>query len=394
VAITVDRMTGSQSIARDMAPRKRYTAESPLILCCDATMESDFAELFRSAAAAWQPRQGLATDWDAEPARLRDAVPREDSSRCVWRRSPAGRRASATATARSASGGAPARAREWRSASSTTCSQPQARGRAGAPRADGRRGRAWLAARGASRPRGSGSGDARLDGAVRAAVEDLAATAPLSDRTTNPTESGGRRTRIHWFEAIRARRSDRVRYQSRPSCPAGVADRPRSTPSRWQSEVGTTRSATPRGRSPHGQGWGVGRFGVVPHRLITAADATVVYCWLLASAPLGRAKPASWPGSGPFAERCMEWIDRHGDRDGDWLKESARARPGVYETELARLGAGRAGTEERRFPSRTVGTCELMQAYVYGAKTGWRGCVEAWGATTRCPAGCGSRRQS
>src|SRR5437660_1659908 len=82
------------------------------------------------------------------------------------------------------------------------------------------------------------------------------------------------------------------------------------------------------------------------------------------------------------AERCLEWIDRHGDRDGDGFQEYAPRSQRGYRNQGWRDAHDGVLDESGAFPELPIGTSE-MQAYVYGAKTRIAALFEAWGETAR-----------
>jgi glycogen debranching enzyme len=84
----------------------------------------------------------------------------------------------------------------------------------------------------------------------------------------------------------------------------------------------------------------------------------------------------------PVAERCLEWIDRFGDRDGDGFQEYAPRTPKGYRNQAWRDAHDGVLDESGAFPELPIGTSE-MQAYVYGAKSRMAALFEAWGDGSR-----------
>src|SRR5206468_11052068 len=82
------------------------------------------------------------------------------------------------------------------------------------------------------------------------------------------------------------------------------------------------------------------------------------------------------------AERCLDWIDHHGDRDGDGFQEYAPRSQGGYRNQGWRDAHDGVLDESGAFPELPIGTSE-MQAYVYGAKTRIAALFEAWGDASR-----------
>ena len=163
---------------------------------------------------------------------------------------------------------------------------------------------------------------------------------------------------------------------------------------RWQSDVDDPDRDAEPGKIPHellvGE-WA--HFGIVPHRpYYGTADATPLYLLLLA-------ENFRWSGDadalGDFrgaAERALEWVDRHGDRDGDGFQEYAPRSPRGYRNQSWRDAHDGVLDDGGAFPELPIATSE-MQAYVYGAKTRIAPLFEL-GATTRRRLGCAARRQS
>jgi glycogen debranching enzyme len=108
-------------------------------------------------------------------------------------------------------------------------------------------------------------------------------------------------------------------------------------------------------------------FGAIPHRpYYGTADATPLYLIVLYEA-------WRWTGDRGLLERhyrtaqkCLEWIDRHGDRDGDGFQEYATRSPEGYENQGWK-DAGDAVMNSDGSPVKDPkALCEL-QGYVYDA---------------------------
>src|SRR5204863_275362 len=82
------------------------------------------------------------------------------------------------------------------------------------------------------------------------------------------------------------------------------------------------------------------------------------------------------------AERCLDWVDRRGARDGDGFQEYAPRTPRGYRNQSWRDAHDGVLDETGAFPDLPHGTSE-MQAYVYGAKTRIAPLFEAWGDHAR-----------
>ncbi len=115
------------------------------------------------------------------------------------------------------------------------------------------------------------------------------------------------------------------------------------------------------------RGGELAHFNAVPHSpYYGSADATILYLILL---------HAVWRSTGDrslldrhlqTAQRCLDWIDRYGDRDGDGFQEYATHSPAGYENQ----GWKDAGDAVLYIDGSTVegpkALCEL-QGYVYDA---------------------------
>jgi glycogen debranching enzyme len=153
---------------------------------------------------------------------------------------------------------------------------------------------------------------------------------------------------------------------------------------RWQSEVDDpVRDAEP-GKILHELRVGEwAHFGLVPHRpYYGTADATPLYLLLLAEQYRWTGDAGGLAHLKGTAERCLEWIDRFGDRDGDGFQEYAPRAPGGYRNQCWRDAYDGVLDESGGFPELPIGTSE-MQAYVYGAKTRIAPLFEAWGDGAR-----------
>jgi glycogen debranching enzyme len=137
----------------------------------------------------------------------------------------------------------------------------------------------------------------------------------------------------------------------------------------WQAtEMDDWHDSEP-GKMPHELRFGeLAHFHQIPHTpYYGTADATILYLIVLHEAWkwLGRADLLQ--EFRPAMERALEWIDRHGDLDGDGFQEyKSRSRLGYHN-----VGWKDAG-DSVVYPDGTIvglpiGLCEL-QGYVYDAK--------------------------
>ncbi|HLJ59230.1 MAG TPA: glycogen debranching N-terminal domain-containing protein [bacterium] len=110
------------------------------------------------------------------------------------------------------------------------------------------------------------------------------------------------------------------------------------------------------------------RFGEIPHTpYYGSADATILY-------PILLHETYCWTGNHdlltrymPVAQRCVDWVDRYGDLDGDGFQEyHTRSRRGIQHQGWKDSGDGTVHADGRRVEP-PVALCEL-QGYVYDAK--------------------------
>lgn len=128
------------------------------------------------------------------------------------------------------------------------------------------------------------------------------------------------------------------------------------------------RDAEP-GKIPHEIRFGeLAHFHKIPHTpYYGTADATPLYLITLHETYLWTGNAGLLDRYRDVAERCLEWIDRYGDLDGDGFQEY-RTRSSLGYHNMAWKDAGNAvvwpdGTQV----ALPIGTCEL-QGYVYDAK--------------------------
>jgi glycogen debranching enzyme len=108
-------------------------------------------------------------------------------------------------------------------------------------------------------------------------------------------------------------------------------------------------------------------FGAIPHTpYYGTADATMLYLILF---------HAAWKATGDrgflerhfdTAERCLDWIDHYGDRDGDGFQEYATRSPVGYENQGWKDAGEAVVNEDGSLVKGPKALCEL-QGYVYDA---------------------------
>jgi len=123
------------------------------------------------------------------------------------------------------------------------------------------------------------------------------------------------------------------------------------------------------------------RFGQIPHTpYYGSADATLLYPILLHEAYLWTGDRGLLTRYLPAAERCLQWMDGHGDRDGDGFQEyRTRSSRGIKHQGWKDSGDGVVYGDGRPVEP-PVALCEL-QGYVYDAKQRMAAMYEAVGDT-------------
>ena len=110
------------------------------------------------------------------------------------------------------------------------------------------------------------------------------------------------------------------------------------------------------------------RFGQIPHTpYYGSSDATLLYPILLHETYLWTGDRTLLDTYLPAAERCLEWMDRYGDRDGDGFQEYRTRSPrGIKHQGWKDSGDGIVYGDGRPVEP-PIALCEL-QGYVYDAK--------------------------
>jgi glycogen debranching enzyme len=110
------------------------------------------------------------------------------------------------------------------------------------------------------------------------------------------------------------------------------------------------------------------RFGQIPHTpYYGSADATLLYPVLLHETYQWTGERELLAAYLPVAERCLQWMDRYGDRDGDGFQEYRTRSPrGIKHQGWKDSGDGVVYGDGRPVEP-PVALCEL-QGYVYDAK--------------------------
>ncbi|HSS60906.1 MAG TPA: glycogen debranching N-terminal domain-containing protein [Candidatus Limnocylindrales bacterium] len=377
VAITVDRLLSLHQMHEDLA--MHTYARAPVTVLLEIALESDFADLFEVRYRSWLRRADLNTWW-VGPNSLESRYQNQDFVRRCLVRAP-----TLAPGIRYANGALRIPVdlepgKEWRMCLQydllTTDEQlPELAERCvfepGAEDPMGQA-RSWQTSVSQIEP-----SDIRLQFAYERALEDFAALR-LHEQESS-LDRWMPAAGLPWFMALFGRDSLIASIQAMIAQPA-VALGTLENLAEWQSDVDDPERDAEPGKIPHELRVGeLAHFGLIPHRpYYGTADATPLYLLLLA-------ENFRWTGDvdalAPFrgtAERCLEWIDHHGDRDGDGFQEYAPRTPRGYRNQGWRDAHDGVLDESGAFPELPIGTSE-MQAYVYGAKTSLAPLFEAWG---------------
>ena len=389
LAVTVDRVVAERRLHEDITVH--CYGREPVAVLLTLSLESDFADVFEVRTERWQRRTDLATVWSSAEHRLDTRYRRERFvRRCLVRCSPPSVAVSyASGQLRFpidlAAGGA------WRiCVQYDLISSPRARPRIGAcpivaapfdqtGRPTDRTGR--LHQRWHRTVARAVAADPRLSAAFVQAVDDFAALR-LYDHDFSPDvwlPAAG----VPWFVAVFGRDSIIASLQALPIHPLFAVGTLQKL-AQWQAQVDDPLRDAEPGKICHEMRVGEwAQFGTVPHSpYYGTADATPLYVLLLAEA-------YHWLGDTQLlhhfrgtAERCLEWIDRYGDRDGDGLQEYAPRSPAGYRNQSWRDAEDGVLDEEGGFPPHPIGTCDL-DAYVFTAKLAIAELFAAWGDLDR-----------
>jgi glycogen debranching enzyme len=377
VTVTLDRAIGARRLHEDLVVRA-YGVE-PVSLLLGISLQSDFADLFEVRTARWQRRANLTTTWSA-PGRLEARYSRGDFIRRFLVRVASRARGATYANGELRFPVDLQPKQEWR-----VCLQydlittPKSRP-ALLPcpiqtpivdRAERLR-RRWHRTVSRARP-----ADPRMQITFEQAVADFAALRLYDHDFSRDVwlPAAG----IPWFVAPFGRDSIIASLQTLPVHPLFAIGTLQKLAG-WQADADDPiRDAEP-GKIPHEMRVGEwAHFGTIPHSpYYGTADATPLYLLLLANT-------YRWLGDSELlrrfrgtALRCLDWIDRYGDLDGDGLQEYRPRSPHGYRNQCWRDAEDGVLDETGNNPPHPIGTCE-MQAYVYAAKQNVAGLFDAWG---------------
>jgi glycogen debranching enzyme len=381
VAVTVDRLISLHQMHEDLT--LHTYARAPVTVLLEVALESDFADLFEVRYRSWQRRADLNTWWIG-PGSLESRYQNEDFvRRCLVR-------ALTQTTGITYANGALripvdlVPGEEWKlclqyDLLTSDDDMPPLANRCAfaAGEADPTRlARGWQMSVSQVEP-----ADIRLQFAYERAIEDFAALRLHEQESSSDRwmPAAG----LPWFMALFGRDSLIASIQAMVAQPA-VAMGTLENLARWQSEVDDPERDAEPGKIPHELRVGEwAHFGLVPHRpYYGTADATPLYLLLLGETFRWTGDASGLEAFRGTAERCLEWIDRYGDRDGDGFQEYAPRTPRGYRNQGWRDAHDGVLDESGAFPELPIATSE-MQAYVYGAKTRVAPLFEAWGDHAR-----------
>lgn len=208
----------------------------------------------------------------------------------------------------------------------------------------------------------------------RQAVDDMAALRLPIDGHLVPAAG------LPWFMALFGRDSLIVSLQALPVTTSFARGALAVLGARQADAEDDERDAEP-GKILHEMRLGeLAHFRLIPHTpYYGTADATPLYIVLLHETWRWTGDRALLLAHLPAAERCLAWIDRYGDRDGDGFQEYQTRSSQGYEN----LGWKDAG-DAVLYPDGSLvrgpkALCEL-QGYVYAA---WTGMAEIYDALNR-----------
>jgi glycogen debranching enzyme len=376
VAITLDRLVSGHQLHEDLS--LHTFGRTPITVLLEIALESDFADLFEVRQRQWQRRADLNTWW-VGPNHLEARYQNGDFVRRLLVRALTERSGITYANGSLRIPIDLIPGEEWRVCLQydllTDGKMPPLATRCGLideledPMLEAH---TWQASVSQIEP-----ADLRLKFAYERAIEDFGALR-LHEQDTSSNHwmpAAG----LPWFMALFGRDSAIASIQAMIAQPE-VAIGTLESLAKWQSDVDDPERDAEPGKIPHELRVGEwAHFGIVPHRpYYGTADATPLYLLLLAENYRWLGDAASLAPFQSVAERCLEWIDKHGDRDGDGFQEYAPRTPRGYRNQSWRDAHDGVLDEAGLFPELPIAMVEL-QAYVYGAKRNIAPLFEAWG---------------
>jgi glycogen debranching enzyme len=348
----------------------------PVRFNLELMVRADFGDVFEVKSGRMVRRGRIATDWDEGAQRLTDSYRHDDFFRAVTMRIRSAQPAT-YANGRVSFAVALQPGERWHAcllsdiedgsdivAAPTHCTGENPDSRPGRALA------AWQA--GATKLRTSNEEVYR---SWHQAIDDMAALRlPVADgEQTDVIPAAG----LPWFVALFGRDSLIVALQTAPITAEFLRGALAVLGARQALERDDYRDAEP-GKILHEMRRGeLAHFKLIPHTpYFGTADATPLYLMALHAAWRWTGDRALMQRLLPVAERCLDWIDQYGDRDGDGFQEYQTRSPKGYEN----VGWKDSG-DAVLYPDGTLvkgpkALCEL-QGYVYAA---WQGMAEIFAA--------------
>jgi glycogen debranching enzyme len=382
VAVTLDRFISTRRLHEDITVQAYGAQPVPLLL--EVVLSSDFADLFEVRTERWQRRASLRTTWKGQ--RLENRYVRDGFVRRCLIRSDAAH----TATHANGELHFPidlAPGQPWNACLQyDLLTSARARPRlAPCPNDEvvghGQQSRYQRWQRTVSR---AAPADQRLLRAYDQATDDFAALR-MYDKDLG-RDAWVPAAGIPWFVAIFGRDSLIASLQALPVHPMFAMGTLIKLAALQATEDDATADAEP-GKVCHELRVGEwARFHTIPRSTYYGtADATPLYLMLLAETYRWLGNASALRRFRPTAQRCLEWIDRYGDRDGDGLQEYAPRSATGYRNQCWRDADDGVLDELGGFPPHPIATCEL-QAYVVAAKRSVADLFDAWGDAERAAA--------
>jgi glycogen debranching enzyme len=173
---------------------------------------------------------------------------------------------------------------------------------------------------------------------------------------------------VPWYVALFGRDALIVSLQSMLVCPAFAVGTLRKLAEYQATARDGWRDAEP-GKIPHELRTGeLAYFQAIPHTpYYGTADATILYLTVLHEAWRWLGDAQLLAEYRPVAERCLDWIDHYGDRDGDGWQEYQTRSPLGYENMGWKDASDAVVYPDGSPVPAPKALCEL-QGYVYDAK--------------------------
>jgi len=358
-------------------------ARSKVRFNLEIALRSDFADIFEVKSGHFVRRGRITTQWSEEEQRLTTTYRNRDFFREVAVRAQKNESPAVYANGRITFDIALAPGATWHSCLAYELANGERRHAApdgcapGTGEAQDRQGLAeWQ--RGVLR---ADSGNDAFQRLFRQATDDMAALRlpiPVAGRKQLVPAAG-----LPWFVALFGRDSLIVSLQTALVCPDFAQGTLEVLASMQARERDDYRDAEP-GKIMHELRLGeLAKLKLVPHTpYYGAADATPLYLIALHSAWCCSGDPELLRRHLPTAERCLEWIDRYGDRDGDGFQEYATRSSAGLQNQSWKDSGDALVYPDGRLVKGPKALCEL-QGYVYDAWLRTAGVYEVLGDATR-----------